>query len=126
MSSVDSPQIISGMDAGLRGAIQACVAKLPVVYYMNGNHDMGVQQADLAQLGSGGKQIPMDRRPTTTTPNTATRGAWTRQRLATGSMRPTRPAIPSAAIRWVLHHPAGGQLEEPGCGLADGEGRGRP
>jgi UDP-2,3-diacylglucosamine pyrophosphatase LpxH len=52
-----TPQIVSGMDAGLRGAIQACVAKLPVVYYMNGNHDMGVQQADLAQLSSGGKQI---------------------------------------------------------------------
>jgi UDP-2,3-diacylglucosamine pyrophosphatase LpxH len=52
-----APQIISGMDAGLRSAIQGCVATLPVVYYMNGNHDMTVSQADLAGLGSGGKEI---------------------------------------------------------------------
>jgi UDP-2,3-diacylglucosamine pyrophosphatase LpxH len=52
-----APQIIAGMNTALRNAIQACVAELPVVYYLNGNHDMGVTQAELAQLGAGGKQI---------------------------------------------------------------------
>jgi len=40
-------------------AFQACVASLPAVYYMLGNHDMEVTTADLAPLGSGGKSVRM-------------------------------------------------------------------
>ncbi|CAK8715465.1 MAG: Calcineurin-like phosphoesterase [Candidatus Electronema aureum] len=36
--------------SGIITALQSCAAKLPKVYYINGNHDMGVTQADLSLI----------------------------------------------------------------------------
>ena len=38
-------------------AMQNVVAKLPAVYYTDGNHDMGVDVCDLAPFSSGGKAV---------------------------------------------------------------------
>ena len=40
-------------------ALQTCVANIPNVYFMNGNHDLEVAQADLAPFSSGAKQIQL-------------------------------------------------------------------
>jgi UDP-2,3-diacylglucosamine pyrophosphatase LpxH len=38
-------------------ALQLCVQNIPNVYYMTGNHDMGVVESDLQPFSSGGKHI---------------------------------------------------------------------
>ncbi len=38
-------------------AFQSCVRNIPNVYYMPGNHDMGIKEADLSQLKSGDKSV---------------------------------------------------------------------
>jgi len=40
-------------------ALRQCVRKIPNVYYMNGNHDMGVVEKDLQQLSVDGKGIEL-------------------------------------------------------------------
>jgi predicted phosphodiesterase len=40
----------------VRKALQRCVQKIPV-YYMSGNHDMGVKAKDLKPFNAGGKKI---------------------------------------------------------------------
>ncbi len=54
-----TPRKIFDMNPDVVQAIQACVEKIPNVYYMNGNHDMEVTESDLAPLSSGGKSVQM-------------------------------------------------------------------
>jgi UDP-2,3-diacylglucosamine pyrophosphatase LpxH len=42
---------------GITQALRACVANLPAVYYMLGNHDMQVTASDLTPLENGGKSV---------------------------------------------------------------------
>ena len=41
----------------ITGALRNCVANIPKVYYLAGNHDMGVMQSDLKPFSSCGKEI---------------------------------------------------------------------
>jgi UDP-2,3-diacylglucosamine pyrophosphatase LpxH len=54
-----TPQKIFDINPDVVQAIQACVENIPNVYYMNGNHDMELTEADLAPLSSGGKSVRM-------------------------------------------------------------------
>jgi UDP-2,3-diacylglucosamine pyrophosphatase LpxH len=53
-----TPQILAGNPEVVE-ALQACVAKLPNVYYILGNHDMEVASADLKPLDSGGRSVQL-------------------------------------------------------------------
>lgn len=50
---------ILGANPGLADALRNCVQKIPNVYYMNGNHDMGVVNSDLEPLSSGEKKVQL-------------------------------------------------------------------
>lgn len=47
------------MDAPFMPRLLECVARLDAVWYIPGNHDMHVRQADLSRLTSGGKSITL-------------------------------------------------------------------
>ncbi|HNY17761.1 MAG TPA: metallophosphoesterase [Treponemataceae bacterium] len=47
------------MDAPFVPRLLECVARLDAVWYIPGNHDMHVRQADLSRLTSGGKSITL-------------------------------------------------------------------
>jgi UDP-2,3-diacylglucosamine pyrophosphatase LpxH len=48
---------ILGKNPLIKEALQACVANIPHVYYLNGNHDMDVTDDDLRLLSAGGNEI---------------------------------------------------------------------
>lgn len=50
-------QIIQNLDPGILTALRNCVASVPHVYYLTGNHDMNVTPSDLRLLVPGDKQI---------------------------------------------------------------------
>jgi UDP-2,3-diacylglucosamine pyrophosphatase LpxH len=47
------------MDAPFMPRLLECIARLDAVWYIPGNHDMHVRQADLSRLSSGGKTIEL-------------------------------------------------------------------
>jgi len=51
-------QIIGG-NPSITKALQQCVQNLAYVYYLNGNHDMGVAAGDLQPFSSGGKSMQL-------------------------------------------------------------------
>jgi UDP-2,3-diacylglucosamine pyrophosphatase LpxH len=46
-------------NSSITNAIKNCVQNIPNVYYIAGNHDMGLKGEDLNQLNSGGNQIKL-------------------------------------------------------------------
>lgn len=52
-----TPKEILDKNPSIKEALQACVANITGVYYMNGNHDMDVTDDDLRLLSSGGNEI---------------------------------------------------------------------
>jgi UDP-2,3-diacylglucosamine pyrophosphatase LpxH len=48
---------IASANPGVTQALQSCVAKIPNVYFINGNHDLEVTQDDLQPFSAGGRQI---------------------------------------------------------------------
>lgn len=52
-----TPGQIIGAHPLMTEAMKQCVEKIPTVYYINGNHDMGVKPDDLQPFNAGGRSI---------------------------------------------------------------------
>jgi len=50
---------IASLNPAVTAALQSCVANIPNVYFLNGNHDLEVTQNDLQPFNSGAKQIQL-------------------------------------------------------------------
>ncbi len=55
----DTVAQIASLNPKVTTALQNCVANLPNVYFMNGNHDMDVTQSDLDPFASANKRIQL-------------------------------------------------------------------